>query len=95
MKVLAELQANQALTFDARKQLATKAFGHTADYDTMIHAYLDKSVSEAKTPFPNQFNLQLQKFADLRYGENPHQAASAYQLAANPTGIFVCEATSR
>jgi phosphoribosylaminoimidazolecarboxamide formyltransferase/IMP cyclohydrolase len=87
-KVLTELQTNQTLTFDARKQLATKAFGHTADYDTMIHAYLEKSVSPTETHFPDQLNLHLQKFADLRYGENPHQAASAYQLAENPTGIL-------
>jgi phosphoribosylaminoimidazolecarboxamide formyltransferase/IMP cyclohydrolase len=89
--VLAELQANAALSFQLRQQLATKAFGHTADYDAMIHSYLQKTAVEVPTEFPDQLNLHLQKYADLRYGENPHQAASAYRLTESLTGILAAK----
>ena len=35
-----ELNTNGALSFDTRKILSSKAFGHTAQYDTIIHNYL-------------------------------------------------------
>ena len=42
-----ELNTNGALSFDTRKILSSKAFGHTAQYDTIIHNYLkDEKLSE-------------------------------------------------
>ena len=38
--------------------------------------------------FPVHLNLNLTKYADLRYGENPHQAACAYQFASQTNGIL-------
>jgi phosphoribosylaminoimidazolecarboxamide formyltransferase/IMP cyclohydrolase len=76
--VLVELRTHQSLSFDLRKQLATKAFSHTAAYDTVIANYLEQKPQA----------LTLDKFADLRYGENPHQAASAYRLAGQGHGIL-------
>lgn len=81
-KILSELQTQQGLSTHTRRQLATKAFSHTAQYDALIHQYLD----DAK--FPAELNLNLTKFADLRYGENPHQAACAYQFAHQAAGIL-------
>lgn len=46
--ILAELDANGGMLSHAtRKQLARQAFGHTARYDTAIHAYL-KETDEAR-----------------------------------------------
>ncbi|MES2218694.1 MAG: bifunctional phosphoribosylaminoimidazolecarboxamide formyltransferase/IMP cyclohydrolase [Pseudomonadota bacterium] len=83
-KVLVELRTTNSLSFAMRKQLATKAFGHTAAYDALIFDYLEKKTVPDTVP-PT---LQLTKFADLRYGENPHQTASAYSLNNHGHGIL-------
>jgi phosphoribosylaminoimidazolecarboxamide formyltransferase/IMP cyclohydrolase len=85
-KVLVELRDTNCLSFSLRKQLATKAFGHTAAYDALIYDYLDKKALPAASSAP--LTLTLDKFADLRYGENPHQAASAYVVAGHGEGIL-------
>lgn len=41
--ILRELRDNGNITLETRRRLATKAFGHTADYDAAIHAYLRKT----------------------------------------------------
>jgi phosphoribosylaminoimidazolecarboxamide formyltransferase / IMP cyclohydrolase len=81
-KVLVELRDTNSLSFSLRKQLATKAFGHTAAYDALIFNYLEKKT------LPAPLTLELDKFADLRYGENPHQAASAYLVKGQGHGIL-------
>jgi phosphoribosylaminoimidazolecarboxamide formyltransferase/IMP cyclohydrolase len=70
----------------ARRQLAAKAFHHTAAYDALVAAYL--TTSEAG--WPDELALGLRKVSDLRYGENPHQGAAFYALAQpgqGPTGL--------
>jgi len=71
--VLNELQEHGGLTFDNRKRLSAKAFGHTTKYDTLIHNYLKSE------PLSDDFSLTFEKYYDLRYGENPHQQAAAYK----------------
>ena len=72
-----ELNTNGALSFDTRKILSSKAFGHTAQYDTIIHNYLkDEKLSE-------NFSITFQKHSEMRYGENPHQSAASYKLPSN------------
>lgn len=71
--VLNELQEHGGLTFDTRKRLSAKAFGHTTKYDTLIHNYLKSE------PLSDDFSLTFEKYYDLRYGENPHQEAAAYK----------------
>jgi phosphoribosylaminoimidazolecarboxamide formyltransferase/IMP cyclohydrolase len=83
--VLTEINENNSLTFATRKQLASKAFTHTADYDNVIQTYLNQTTAEK---FPQTINLHLEKYADLRYGENPHQDACAYKLAEQSSGIL-------
>ncbi len=60
-----------------RFNLAKEVFLHTARYDTVIHEYLARLVSE-RSELPDLFSLSLLKSADLRYGENPHQSAALY-----------------
>ncbi|MBN1576301.1 MAG: hypothetical protein JW913_07115 [Chitinispirillaceae bacterium] len=40
--IIAELSAGDTISFETRKQLAVKAFRHTADYDTAISNYLSE-----------------------------------------------------
>jgi phosphoribosylaminoimidazolecarboxamide formyltransferase/IMP cyclohydrolase len=76
---------SRAFRFD----LARRAFAHTGAYDTAIAATLsdvrsDNEVFErivGESSFaPALLSLDGQKLRDLRYGENPHQAAAWYAL---------------
>ena len=65
------------ISFETRKKLSSKAFGHTAQYDTIIHNYLkDQKLSD-------NFSLTFEKHSEMRYGENPHQLASSYKIPGN------------
>ncbi|HEX5874972.1 MAG TPA: bifunctional phosphoribosylaminoimidazolecarboxamide formyltransferase/IMP cyclohydrolase [Pyrinomonadaceae bacterium] len=66
-----------ALTLDTRNRLAQKAFEQTAQYDLTVSAYL----AGAKDPLPDRLSWTMNKIADLRYGENPHQKAALYQTS--------------
>lgn len=79
--IISELKLHQGLTFDTRKKLAKQAFELTSQYDTVIHHYFETETS-------NKINFQLKKVMDLRYGENPHQKASAYQFTEEKSGIL-------
>ncbi len=78
-KVLAEMEeGGGALHLDTRIRLAAKAFELTASYDAAIHNYFRKSA--AADTFPGRFTLPTGPGIQLRYGENPHQAAVFYPL---------------
>ena len=62
------------IDFDSRSFFSAKAFGHTAQYDTVIHNYLKPE------KLSNDFTLTFTKHSEMRYGENPHQAAAAYTI---------------
>src|SRR5271157_2873342 len=64
------------LSLETKWALAKKAFRTTADYDAAISARLEKLDSTA--PLPRDLSLRAPKLMDLRYGENPHQAAALY-----------------
>lgn len=75
-KVIDDITANQGTTsVQLRRDLAAKAFGHTAAYDSMIANWLD---SERGQNFPAQRTQGGRLAQVLRYGENPHQAAALY-----------------
>ena len=78
-KVLAELSASKGkLSEELRLELATEAFATISDYDIAISNYFKaKNNSDA---FPGLIQLNLDKEADLRYGENPHQKAALYTI---------------
>lgn len=71
---------------DLNRRLSAKVFATTAAYDQMIAAYLGSSAGNV---FPASLPLTLTKVQDLRYGENPHQAAALYRsnLDAAPRGF--------
>ena len=68
-----ELLVAGAVPLDERRRLAAKAFAHTAGYDSAIAAYLNQD------DFPASLPMAWSKIQDLRYGENPHQAAACYR----------------
>jgi phosphoribosylaminoimidazolecarboxamide formyltransferase/IMP cyclohydrolase len=68
-----------------RRELAIKAFGHTAAYDTAISRYLrTHSAAPAAWPDPLLVNWRLTQV--LRYGENPHQSAALYRTSQARSG---------
>ena len=72
--ILENINEENEIDFKTRSSLSSKAFGHTAQYDTIIHNYLKEST------LSNDFTLTYSKHSDMRYGENPHQAAAAFQI---------------
>lgn len=85
--VISELEQTQGLAFETRKNLAEKVFCLTSHYDAMIYQHFLQQKQEIQT-CPEQLNLQLKKISELRYGENPHQKASAYQFKKSSSGIL-------
>ncbi|MBI4350477.1 MAG: bifunctional phosphoribosylaminoimidazolecarboxamide formyltransferase/IMP cyclohydrolase [Elusimicrobia bacterium] len=74
--VLAALKAGSgSLPLELKKELAVKAFAHTAAYDGAIAAAHSKTASAG---FPPSLAVPLTKVRELRYGENPHQACALY-----------------
>jgi phosphoribosylaminoimidazolecarboxamide formyltransferase / IMP cyclohydrolase len=63
-----------------RFELAARAFAHTARYDGAIANYLTRfEEDDREALFPETLSLQFRRVLDLRYGENPHQAATFYR----------------
>ncbi len=61
-----------------RRELAIKAFSHTARYDAAISRYLRAhNIEPAAWPDPLLIGGKLTQ--PLRYGENPHQQAALYR----------------
>jgi phosphoribosylaminoimidazolecarboxamide formyltransferase/IMP cyclohydrolase len=75
--VLAEIETSGGVSPETRRRLAVKSFARTAAYDAAIHRHL----AGDQILLPGTLLLDLQKLADLRYGENPHQRAALYALA--------------
>jgi phosphoribosylaminoimidazolecarboxamide formyltransferase/IMP cyclohydrolase len=76
-RVASELSANDgATTLELRRTLAAATFARTAAYDTAIAAWMSQ---RAGNRFPPVFELRGVNEGELRYGENPHQAAAVYR----------------
>jgi phosphoribosylaminoimidazolecarboxamide formyltransferase/IMP cyclohydrolase len=78
--VLGELRRDGGLSLETRRALAAEAFAHTAAYDAAVASWFARE-GEA---LPSFVGLALEKVADLRYGENPHQRGALYAEAAGP-----------
>ncbi len=77
-------QGEPSLEF--RRACAQEVFAHTASYDQSIAHYLATQDIANSPSLPAQFSLLGKELQTLRYGENPHQAASWYQTGDQPTG---------
>ncbi len=79
--VIAELKAHGAVSTATKFALSVAAFNRISNYDAAISDYLSAFDLETGTrsAFPGQSNGRFVKLQDLRYGENPHQAAAFYR----------------
>ncbi len=77
-RVLDAVKDNTA-TVALRRELAMKVFQHTARYDGLIAAYLEKQARGGEVKFPKVLSLQFELAETLRYGENPHQQGAFYR----------------
>jgi phosphoribosylaminoimidazolecarboxamide formyltransferase/IMP cyclohydrolase len=91
--VLAEMRSNDGATSMAtRFNLAIKAYEHTAAYDGAIANHFGRLVPGGSEQFSRTFNSQFHKVQEMRYGENPHQAAAFY-VEANPAEAGIATAS--
>ncbi|MGP8319570.1 MAG: bifunctional phosphoribosylaminoimidazolecarboxamide formyltransferase/IMP cyclohydrolase [Methanosarcinaceae archaeon] len=72
--VLKELRSSGVVSDKTRKDMAVKAFRHTADYDSTIDTYLSKVLLDEDV-----LRLSFNDGVPLRYGENWHQDAMFYK----------------
>jgi phosphoribosylaminoimidazolecarboxamide formyltransferase/IMP cyclohydrolase len=89
-EVLRELAGNDRVLGDSlRFRLAQKVFAHTAEYDAAVSNFLGAMNAAGNAlDFPRTFTFQFRKLQDLRYGENPHQAAALYGEPQPPAGTL-------
>ena len=89
-----ELRDKGSVSPEKRFMLATKAFAHTARYDGLVSAYLSQRSADGQMTggLPDYITPQFQNKLELRYGENPHQAAAFYvESGVEPSGIAEAE----
>ncbi len=83
--LLATLAAsNGATPYELRRRLAAKAFARTAAYDAAVSSWFAHQTGDTTPPY-RSFAGRLA--STLRYGENPHQAASLYLTADKRPGV--------
>ncbi len=87
-QVVAVVEAGEGFTEQQRRELAVKAFRHTADYDVAVASWLGSVQSE--DTFPGWVAATWQRAEVLRYGENPHQGAALY-INEHGTGLAHAE----
>ena len=76
--VLTEIRETGSVQISTRARLAARAFAHTSSYDALIADYLSRRCDGGAGSLPDILTLAFRKVLDLRYGENPHQAAALY-----------------
>lgn len=88
--VLAALREG-SLDASRRRDLALKAFRHTAAYDATIATWLGETGAGepeggrvGERGLPVQIILAAERVQALRYGENPHQQAALYRWIGTP-----------
>ncbi len=95
-RVLGEIETTGGVSAATRRELAAKAFAHTAAYDGAISAMLsgpraaDPDGTVGATPYPRFLTLAFERAYGLRYGENPHQSGAFYVERGAPKGSLAC-----
>jgi phosphoribosylaminoimidazolecarboxamide formyltransferase/IMP cyclohydrolase len=94
-RVAKEIESAGDTTLATRLELAREVFAATSRYDGLITMELERlSVASGhislgvKPVLPGRVHLALRRQQELRYGENPHQAAALYVPAGRePEGL--------
>jgi len=88
--VLSKLREGVGVDLETRLYLAAKAFAASSRYENAIATFLARlgahgdtlALDDNVSRFPEELALRFTKVQDLRYGENPHQAAAFYRDSA-------------
>ena len=83
-EVVAALKAEGATSLELRRSLAARAYARTAAYDAAIGAWFAGQVGEM---FPARKSISGERVQQMRYGENPHQAAAFYRTSTSRPGV--------
>ena len=90
-RVAAELEKSKETSLSLRVELARKVFANTSRYDGLITMELERLTQQGtglevapRAKLPERLHLALRLRQELRYGENPHQAAALYTPAGRP-----------
>jgi phosphoribosylaminoimidazolecarboxamide formyltransferase / IMP cyclohydrolase len=94
-RVAQELEEKHDTRLPLRLELARKVFAITARYDGLIATELERLTAAGehlevnpRAVLPERVHVSLRKQQELRYGENPHQAAALYIPAGRaPEGL--------
>jgi phosphoribosylaminoimidazolecarboxamide formyltransferase / IMP cyclohydrolase len=94
-RVAQALEEKRDTTLPLRLELARKVFAATSRYDGLIATELERLAVtgehlevNARAALPERVFVSLRKQQELRYGENPHQAAALYVPAGcAPKGL--------
>ncbi len=86
-QIITEIEQKGCISAETRFQLAAEAFAHTGHYDALIAAYFAGLPQSGSMQFPDTLTLPLVKAQELRYGENPQQAAAFYTEAGPLRGL--------
>jgi phosphoribosylaminoimidazolecarboxamide formyltransferase/IMP cyclohydrolase len=94
-RVAKEIESAGDTTLETRLELAKKVFATTSRYDGLITMELERLSADAqqlalkaKSALPERVHVALRRQQELRYGENPHQAAALYVPAGRaPEGL--------
>ena len=78
--------AEGGTTLEQRRDLAAQAFAAIAEYDVAVAAWCAGELVSGG-PFPGFTGTALRRRTELRYGENPHQAAALYADPAAAPGL--------
>jgi phosphoribosylaminoimidazolecarboxamide formyltransferase / IMP cyclohydrolase len=94
-RVASEIESSGETTLATRLELARKVFATTSRYDGLIAMELERLSAgsarvalKARPVLPERVHIALRRQQELRYGENPHQAAALYVPASRaPEGL--------
>jgi len=94
-RVAKEIESAGDTRLATRLELAQKVFATTSRHDGLITMELERLAAanghaslQAKSTLPERVHLALRRQQELRYGENPHQAAALYVPAGRaPEGL--------
>ncbi|MBD3941811.1 bifunctional phosphoribosylaminoimidazolecarboxamide formyltransferase/IMP cyclohydrolase [Microbacterium sp. NEAU-LLC] len=68
---------NGGTTLVQRRELAARAFAHTAEYDRAVATWFSEGTL-LEEDLPAHLTIKAERLATLRYGENSHQRAAIY-----------------
>ena len=82
--VLAEIAARGGVSAALRRRLSAEAFARTAAYDAAVSQWM---AAQAEIATPRRRAAAGRLAAEMRYGENPHQAAAFYADGSARPGV--------